>query len=181
VGGNLAKDCPTADLATPLLALQAIIRLHSVAGNQLVPLENLWDLPKKTPVDQHLITEVLVPCAPREGQLLGSFQKLTTIGSYMALATIGIVIEFDQKGQCIRAGVALGCACQTPVRLPAAERLLAGQLLSHKIIVDVSAEIAKDSPLQTDHRASREYRREVGRHLATKALEEIASRRSGPL
>lgn len=180
VGGNLVSACPTADLATPLLALQTMVRCQSGSGQHVVPLETLWRPSRKMNTGQDLITELLIPRAPRAKQLLGSFQKLTTIGSYMAVATVGIVVQLDDKGHCRKASVALGCAGQKPVRLPTAERLLVGRLLSQEIIISVSAQVAEDSPLPTDHRASDEYRRVVARHLTKKALAEIASRSDSP-
>ena len=65
IGGNLCNAAPSADMAPPLMALSAEIKLISSAGERIVPLENFFTGPYRTVVKtDELVVEIQIPALP---------------------------------------------------------------------------------------------------------------------
>ena len=79
------------------------------------------------------------------------------------------------QGRLRHVRVALGAVAPTPIRVPAAESLLEGQVLTQALVTRAGeAAAATASPID-DVRSNRRYRSEMCRELVSMALAELTS------
>lgn len=165
IGGNLADASPAADMAPPLLALEASIHTkRGEGGGREIPLDQFFIGPNKTVLaEDELITQITFS-KPKDSAK-GSYIKLGLRNS-LAISVVSIAVMLDMKGKaCQKARVALGAVAPTIIRARHVESKLEGGEIDEKVIQEC-ADIVKEeiSPI-SDIRASAEYRR-----LATSAI-----------
>jgi len=171
IGGNLANASPAADLATPLLAMDADLRLQSEKGERVVPLKDFFKGPGKTILNSgELIIEVSLPF--RRGNCV--FLKLGRRKA-MSLSVVNAAVRLDMSGStCREARIAVGAIAPTPLRCIEAETLLTGKMIDRELIGRCAVmAIAAGRPVD-DRRASAWYRKEAGTMLVAKALAKAA-------
>jgi carbon-monoxide dehydrogenase medium subunit len=176
VGGNLANASPAADTATPLLALDAVVVTAGARTRRKTPLTDFFTGPHKTNLNGSLLVEIQIPALSGGGRAGWSFQKLGRTESDIAVVNVAAGLQVDGRGSIKRARIALGAAAPTPMRAVQAENLLTGQKLTGRLIDEAADEAAREASPISDVRASAEYRREMCRVLARRALRECAER-----
>ena len=174
IGGNLASGAPSADTATPLLVLDALVVAAGAKGRRRIPLTKFFAGPHRTLLGDALIVEVVLPLPPPGKRTAYSFQKLGRTASDISLVNVAAGLGFDAKGKCQWARIALGAVAPTPLRARIAEQQLTGQVLDKALITEVSEQVARDVDPITDVRATAEYRRDMSRVLTSRALRECA-------
>lgn len=157
VGGNLFAGHPYGDFATALLALGA--RIVMVGGAQRPIEEFLRDRQRAG-----LVASVQVP-RPREPRAFG-FLKVSRVKP-KGISVLSIAAYLPRDGGRLRGvRVAFGAMGPTPLRAPAAERVLDGATLDPGVIARAAAAAVEGFDPPTDALASAWYRREVaGVHL----------------
>ncbi|MBZ5586864.1 MAG: xanthine dehydrogenase family protein subunit M [Acidobacteriia bacterium] len=173
VGGNLANASPAADLAIPLLALDATAVAAGERGRRGMPLADFFTGPGKTSLDGRLLVEVLIPLPPR-GRTGWSFQKLGRTEVDISLVSLAAGLQLDAKGRVKFARIAMGAVGPMPLRARAAEQTLAGHALDENLIGAAAAAAAREAQPISDLRASAEYRRDMCGALTARALRECA-------
>ncbi len=175
VGGNLANGSPAADLATPLLALGAAVILADANGRRQLSLPDFLAGVRTSSFAKSLLVEVLVPEPRRAGRWGWSFQKLGRTAVDISLVSVAAGVLLDPKGRVKEARIALGAVAPAPMRAAGAEKLMAGRVLDQLVIAEACEEVAREVHPISDLRASAEYRREMSRVLAGRALGECAA------
>jgi len=170
IGGNLCNASPSAETAPALLALDAQAEICGKTGTRLVELGKFFLGPGATVLgDGEMLTRLKIPLT-RNRQ--GSVYYKVSARKAMDLAFVGVAVllELDGDDRISKARIALGAVAPTPIRVPSAEKLLEGRVLSLEAARE-SAELAAQSckPI-SDLRASAEYRREMVRELCQKGL-----------
>lgn len=157
VAGNLIDGGPAADIAPPLLALKAAVKLAGPRGRRTVALDKFLTGYRKTDIKPgEIITEITFP-SPGKNHLHG-FYKLARRNA-MAITVVGASVVLKMKGgTCQEAGIALGSVTPVPIRCYEAEKILEG----NKITLDLAQKAAEAcvvvaTPID-DIRASAEYR-----------------------
>jgi carbon-monoxide dehydrogenase medium subunit len=173
IGGNLADASPAADMAPPLLALEASIHTKrgGVEGRE-IPLDKFFIGPNKTVLaEDELITQIRFS-KPKDSAR-GIFIKLGLRNS-LAISVVSIAVILDMEGQvCQKARVALGAVAPTIIRAFHVESKLEGGEINENIIQEC-AEIVKEeiSPI-SDIRASAEYRRLASSVILKRAIQQV--------
>ena len=174
IGGNLVNASPAADLAVPLLLLDARVRLASLEGDQPrereLSLGDFFRGPGVTALEAgELLTAVVVPRPPP-----GFRARMRKAGTRpaMDISIVSVGVGFCVDGGLIRdARVALGATAPTPLRCPAAEKTLEGRppdAATARAAAQSAVEAAR--PID-DVRASAWYRRHLVRvHLEREVL-----------
>ncbi len=177
LGGNLANASPAADLAPPLLALDAEVVMAGPAlrDRRTVPLSEFFLGVRKTVLQGSLLVDVLIPAPPR-GRAAWSFQKLGRLLSDISVVNVAVGIQLDRLGRCAWARIALGAVAPTPMRAWRAEEMLVGNVLDRELLRRVCEKVSEEVRPVTDIRSTAEYRREMGGVLVRHALEECAGR-----
>lgn len=172
LGGNLCNASPCADLAPPLLAYDARVRLASSAGVRDVSLEEFFVGPRLSLLEPgEVLVGVLVPAAPGAR---AAFVKKGRVQMDIALASIAVRLEFD-GARCTRARVAAGSLGPIPMRLIATERALEGRVLDEAAISAARDEAEREVRPISDVRAGAEYRRHLAGALLVRAVRQALS------
>jgi carbon-monoxide dehydrogenase medium subunit len=175
VGGNLCHAAPSADLAVPLLALGAEVKLLGPSGERRIALEDFFLGVNETALkEDELLMEIRVPIPPPE--TAASFLKVgrTVVDIAIVNAAVGMTIE--DGGTVTHVRVAVGAVSPTPMRSKVAEEQLIGAKiadLNRALLEDVSRKAAAETKPITDIRASAEYRRKICETLVRRALENV--------
>jgi CO/xanthine dehydrogenase FAD-binding subunit len=181
VGGHLANASPAADIATALLALDALVVVADSRGRRKIPLADFYTGPHRTVLGRALIVEIVIPPLPRGGYIGWSFQKLGRTEIDISVVNVAAGLQVDLRGCCRWTRIALGAVGPTPLRVRSAESRLVGQRLERDLLERVCDAVAREVRPITDFRASAEYRREMSLVLTRRALGECAVRGGCPL
>jgi len=175
LGGNLCNAAPSADMAPPLLALDAEAVIAGPGGRRRVPIASFFQGVRRTVLAPgELLVELVIPAAaPRSG---GSYLRHTPRRE-LDIAVVGVASQLTlSNGTCARARIALAAVAPTPLRAAAAEQALEGQVITPALI-DRAAALAQDAaqPI-SDQRGSAEFRRHLVRVLTRRTLQTALAR-----
>ncbi|HEU4371157.1 MAG TPA: xanthine dehydrogenase family protein subunit M [Methylomirabilota bacterium] len=178
LGGNMCNAAPSADMAPPLIALEAEAVIAGPRGPRRVPMADFFAGVRRTVLgpDELLVEFVLPPPAARGG---GSYQRHTPRRE-LDIAVVGVASQVTlADGICGKARISLAAVAPTPVRAAAAERALEGQPLTPAAI-ERAAELAVQAarPID-DQRGSADFRRHLVRVLTRRTLTRALRRASG--
>ena len=169
VGGNLCNAAPSADMAPPLMALEAEAVIVGPKGRRRVPLASFFQGVHRTVLGpDELLLELVVPKpAPHSG---GNYVRHTPRRE-LDIAVVGVASQLTlANGVCAKARIALASVAPTPVRAGEAERALEGQPLTpERIEAAATLAVSAASPI-SDQRGSAEYRRHLVRVLTRRTL-----------
>lgn len=174
VGGNMANGSPAADLATPLLALDATVTIANARGRRKMPLAKYLGCVHHGWVKGTLLVDVSFPAPPRGPRCGWSFQKFGRTALDISVVNVAAALQLDADGRVEWARIALGSVAPTPVRMAQAEALMAGRTFDRALAAEAAVLVERAVQPIGDVRASAEYRRELSRVLSRRALEECA-------
>lgn len=190
IGGNICTAAPSADTASPLLALGAQVKLKSLRKERVLPLDQFFKGPGETALENdEILTEILIPKPlPNTGSAYWKHQRrqaldLPILGVAVLLSldkstvtcsdilctaspisTILHTLEGDEV-VCKEVRIALGVAAPTPMRASKAENLLKGKRLSDELLEEVAETAAKEAQPRDTIRGEAWYRRDMIRVL----------------
>ena len=170
IGGSVALGEPAAEMPATAVALGATVEIRSVRGTRRVSAREFYVGPYLTVLEpDELVVGIDYPDWPKDHVTL--FREVTQRPGDFAL--VGLVGALTiEGGKIARAGIAWFGMGPTPIAAVQAESALVGKRLS-EIDSDVIAELAvADTAPFTDHHASTEYRRTVGRRIFARQLRE---------
>jgi CO/xanthine dehydrogenase FAD-binding subunit len=171
IGGNIANASPSADLAPPLLVLDAELTIKAGNGERNVPIGSFFKAPGKTILKPgELITEISIPL--RKGTSV--FLKLGRRKA-MTHSVVNVAVWLEMKrGTCIDARIAVGGVAPTPLRCLQAEEMLRGERIYPELIrLTAEAAMAASRPID-DRRSSAWYREKAGTVLFARAIAQAA-------
>lgn len=169
VGGNLAHAVPSADLALPLLALEASCQIQGAKGVREVPLESFFTGPRQTVLGKDLLTAVRFPSVAAGAR--GAFLKVCHNPGAIAHVNVAALLTL-QDGTVTTARIALGAVAPTPIRARQAEAYLEGNPAKGKRLQRAAALAAGAAQPISDQRASAAYRGHLCGVLVRRALEQ---------
>lgn len=171
IGGNLANASPAADLATPLLVMDAELHLTGAGGKRTVAIKDFFTGSGETVLEPNeLVTEIRIP--PIKGKTV--FLKLGRRKA-MTLSVVNVAVHLHMaKKTCTEARIALGAMAPTPLRCLKAEEMLKDKVLDEALISNCAAEAVAESNPIDDQRATAWYRRKAGTALVAQALRQAA-------
>jgi aerobic carbon-monoxide dehydrogenase medium subunit len=178
LGGNLCNAAPSADMAPPLLALDAEAVIAGPRGERRVPLTDFFTGVRRTVLaaDEVLLELVLpVPGARSGGQYLRHTPRRE-----LDIAVVGVASQLTlSDGVCAKARIALAAVAPVPLRARAAEQALEGKPITPEAI-ERAAELAVGAaePI-SDQRGSADYRRHLVHVLTRRTLRTALTRAGG--
>jgi carbon-monoxide dehydrogenase medium subunit len=171
VGGNIAHASPAADLACPLMAMDAKLKLVSAKGERLVAIEDFFVGPGETVLGaDELLTEIQIPAVKGKAVYAKVGKRKAQACS---IVITGVRLELDGK-VCKAARVALGSMAPKPLRCAKAEALLVGKAVDAALVAKAAAAAVGESSPIDDVRATAWYRQKTGTALVAKALAQAA-------
>jgi len=169
IGGNVANGDPANDCPAIVIALGAELVARGSNGERTISANRFYkDLFATALAADEILTEIRIPQPPpRSG---GAYRKLKRKTGDYAAAAVAVHVTLDAKGAVQRAGIALTNAGPTPIEALQASRFLEGKMLDQKTIAEASRLAAQAGAPSADQRGSVEYKREMARVLAARAL-----------
>lgn len=169
VGGNLCNAAPSADMAPPLLALDAQAVIGGPTGERRLPLAEFFLGVRRTVLRaDELLVEIVVPAPPPSSG--GSYLRHTPRRE-LDIAVVGVAAQVTLAGgACARARIALAAVAPTPLRATAAEQALEGHPLTAERIERAAELAAAAARPISDQRGSAEFRRHLARVLTRRTL-----------
>jgi carbon-monoxide dehydrogenase medium subunit len=164
LGGVLASAGFNAPLPVVLLALDAVLVIYSPEARQS-PLSSFLAYREKLLRDGALIAEVGLPLS--DARMV--FEKVSRTPSDAPLVCVAAKLRLD-NGVARDVRVAVGGVGPLPVRLARAEQALEGKPLTEPLIAQAAEAAAKEVNPPSDFLASSEYRREMVKVLAKRAI-----------
>jgi CO/xanthine dehydrogenase FAD-binding subunit len=174
ITGNICNAVPSADSAPAALVLGAKLKIQSVNGERIVPIEEFFTGVCKTVLQPNeLVTELQYP-NPAAGS--NSIYCKYSIRNALDLAMVGVAASVTMDGDvCTDAKIGLGAVAITPKRAYQAEDAIIGQVLNDELIKKAALLASQNDccPI-SDIRASCEYRNEMVRLLTRDALKKAS-------
>jgi carbon-monoxide dehydrogenase medium subunit len=177
IGGNLAHGDPANDHPATMLALRAQVVASGPNGERVIPIDEFFlGLFTTALQPDEILTEIRVP-APANGSG-GAYLKLERkVGDYATAAAAAQVTM--EAGRVVRAGLALTNAGPVPTRAEAAEKFLTGKSADEKTLAEAARLAAEATSPSADRRGAVDYKKEMARVLATRALKKAVQRAGG--
>lgn len=169
IGGNICKAGPSQDTLPALLVLDARVKLVSLSGKRIVPIDEFFVGPFKTVLQgAELLTEIQIPNPPPVSA--GCYKWATkTVAVDETLVGVAVLITLDSAdGVCTDIKIALGSVAPTPMRARKAEEVLRGKRIDDRLIKQ-AAQVAAG---ETRPRSRADYRRRISRLLVSEAIAE---------
>jgi aerobic carbon-monoxide dehydrogenase medium subunit len=178
LGGNVCNAAPSADMAPPLLALDAEMVIAGPRGERRVPVADFFTGVRRTVLGpDEILLEMVVPApGPRSG---GHYLRHTPRRE-LDIAVVGVASQLTlSDGVCAKARIALAAVAPVPLRARAAEQALEGNPVTPEAI-ERAAELAVGAakPI-SDQRGSADYRRHLVRVLTRRTLRTALTRAGG--
>ena len=174
IGGNLVTASPAADMAVPLLTLNALIKIESVRQKREVKLKDFFLEPGKTVLHDY---EMIVGIEFEQSDINknGYFIKLGQRKAMaIAIASLALNLEVKQN-KIIQIRIAMGSVAPTPIRLTAVEEFLKNKEIKNGLIEEAINKVSKEVNPISDIRASEEYRRYISGILFKRAFKKLTN------
>lgn len=171
IGGNLCNCSPCADMALPLLVLEAKVRLQGIKKSRIIPLNEFFIGPGESCLAPHeILAEILVDSPPQKAKTI--FLKKGRVKMDLAVVSVAVLLEMDGK-RCRKARLAAGSVAPVPLRLSNVEGLLEGATISKEIVAQAQQLASENISPITDIRSTSEYRRQIMGVYVRRALETL--------
>ena len=175
IGGNVCNGITSADTASTLVALDAVLRVRGPKGERDVPISEWYQgVGRVALAPYELLVKIIIPRDNYAGYT-GHYIKYAQRAA-MDIATLGVsclVKLTDDKKTVDDAALAFGVAGPVPMRAPSAEAAVRGLPIEEAIAVIGKAALADVNP-RTSWRASKAFRIQLIEELSPRALREAA-------
>ena len=202
MGGNICTAAPSADMAAPLLALGARLKVQNANSERTISIDQFFTGPGETVLTQgEILTGIEIPKPlPYTGSAYWKHQRRLALD--LPILGVAVLISLDKatvscsdllcttspistvlhrlEGDelvCKEIRIALGVAAPTPMRAKKAETLLRGKKISDELLEKVAEATSKEAQPRDSIRGEAWYRRDMIRvlvkRMAMKSIERV--------
>ncbi|MEG2659768.1 MAG: xanthine dehydrogenase FAD-binding subunit XdhB [Oscillospiraceae bacterium] len=181
IGGNVCNGVTSADSASTLFTMNAVLHLVGKNGERLVPIAEFYTGPGRTQrAHDEILTEILIRKADYEG--FGAHYIKYAQRNAMDIATLGCAVNVrlsaDKKTiEDIR--LAFGVAGPVPMRCAAAENAMNGKAITQELVYSIGDIAAGEVSPRTSWRASKEFRIQLVKELSRRVLRQAIGNAGG--
>jgi len=173
VGGNIAHADPSAELPAVLAALEGSVVVRGPGGTRRVAAHAFFVSYLTTALGpDELLLEVRFPAHEHQGS---AFLEVARRHGDYALVGVGAVVTMAGN-VCQRARLAFTGVGPIPVRIPDAEAVVTGKMVTDGVLAELGKLVTHMIDPTGDIHASAEYRKEVAGVLARRAIRAAAER-----
>ena len=170
IGGNVANGATSADSASTLFAMDAVICIEGPEGKREVPIADFYQGPGTVDLKRgELLTCLKIMKKDFEGYK-GHYIKFSQRKA-MDITTLGcsiLIKETDGVVEDLR--IAFGVAGPTPVRAVEAEAYARGRKLTDEILDEIGMKCLENASARDSWRASKAFREQLIRELPKRAI-----------
>ncbi len=177
VGGNLAHADPANDQPAVMLAYGATIVAQGGGGRRSIPIDDFFVSLFETSLQPgEILVEVRIPAPAASSG--GAYVKMERkVGDY---ATSAVAVQLTMNGGTIAAArVATTNVNPVPTRSKGAEAALVGQAATESVFEAAGRAAAAECDPTSDLRGTADYKRDVTRVLAKRAIRRAVARAQG--
>jgi CO/xanthine dehydrogenase FAD-binding subunit len=177
IGGSIAHADPSAEYPATLVALEGEVVVRGPRGERVVEAGDLFQSYLTTRLGpDEILSEVRLPVMSRGAGF--AFEEFSRRHGDFAIVGIAAVVMGERQG-CSRARLVAAGAGPVPIRLRGAEEVLEGEGLTEAAIEAAGRLAAELVRPDSDVHASADYRRNLTRVLAGRALRRAVARMGG--
>ena len=178
IGGNVANGDPANDWPAIVIALGAELVARGPKGERTIPANRFYKgLYETALAADEILVEIRIPHPPARGG--SAYRKLKRKTGDYAAAAVAVQLSLDAKGAVEKAGIGLTNVAPTPLEAADAAKALVGKVPDEKNIAEAARLAAAKAQPSADRRGSVEYKREMTRVLAARALKAALARAGG--
>jgi CO/xanthine dehydrogenase FAD-binding subunit len=169
IGGNICNASPSADMATPLMAVDAKVHVYNKYGAKEYPIAEFFHGRGEVRLERgELVTGFTVPPLPEGAG--SAFEKIGWTTLDIATVNVAAVVTL-KDGNIDHCSIALGACSPAPIRGVLAENILKGREPSAEAM-DEAVELVATcvEPRERWRRAPPEYRQRTSQALAMDAV-----------
>ncbi len=173
IGGNIGNASPIGDTPPCLIALDAVLSLHSRDGPRHMPIEDFFLDYRKTDLRPgEFIRSVRIP-KPKEGEAFRTY-KISKRYDQDISSVIGAYRIAVADGSVRDARIAYGGMAATPKRARASEAAITGSAWTEDALMQAARAVDEDFEPLSDHRASAAYRSMVAKNLFARLWRDVS-------
>lgn len=181
IGGNICNGAVSADSATTLLALNAVLDLESAAGKRTVALQDFYEGPGRVRLQPGEILTAIRVVKENYFGMYGHYIKYSNRKALdIAMLGVSVVCRAD-NGRFGDLRIALGVAAPTPVRCTEAEEYAKGRDITEETIKEIGRYALKSSKARDSWRASKAYREHLIETLTQRGIRKALEKGGGGL
>ena len=169
IGGNVANGDPANDEPAIMIALGAELVARGPKGERTIPANRFYKALFVTDLAaDEILAEIRIALPPpRSGSAYRKLKRKT--GDY-AVAAVAVQLTLDSKGAVERCCIGLTNVAATALEAVEASKMLVGKVPDEKAILDTAEAAAARARPSADRRGSVEYKTQMTRVLAGRAL-----------
>ena len=169
-GGNLCNGAPSADLAPPLISLEAKAVVQG-KKRRVIPLEQFFLGPGEADLKRgEFLKELVIP--PLPPRTFGTYLKFTRSAMDIAVVGVAAVAYFKAGGECTNLRICLGAVAPTPMRAIKTEKIGMGKIWNEEVIGVMARMASEESKPIDDVRGTMFLRKTLVEVLTRRALME---------
>jgi xanthine dehydrogenase FAD-binding subunit len=179
IGGNICNGAVSADSATTLFTLNAVLKLISFRGERRVRVQDFYEGPGKVRLEAGEILAAILVTKDNYENMKGHYIKFSNRKA-LDIAMLGVSVLCGVKeGRFSDVRIALGVAAPTPIRCLEAEAYAKGKEVSEETIDEIGRLALKQTKARDSWRASRAYREHLIQVLTARAINEAVKKAGG--
>ena len=175
IGGNVCNGITSADSASTLMALDAVMRVKGPRGEREVPIAQWYKGVGRVDLAPYeLLVKIVIPRENYEGYS-GHYVKYA-MRNAMDIATLGVscLVKLSEDKETVEdLSLAFGVAAPVPIRAYGAEAVVRGMGVVEAVERIGAAALEEVAP-RTSWRASKEFRIQLVKELSGRVLREAA-------
>jgi len=181
IGGNLCNGVPSADSATPLIALNATVTIEGPDRSRKMPLEDFFLGPSRVALEHHEIMTAITVSRDNYAGYYGHFYKYA-MRDAMDIATIGCSAVCKVENKVLTdLRLAYGVAAPVPIRCKDTEDKIRGRKLSTQLLKDIAEAVQDDVSPRTSWRAAQDFRLQIIATLAHRVVKQAILNAGGTI
>lgn len=172
IGGNVCNGVTSADSASTLFALAAVLELTGQNGVRSVPIREFYTGPGRTVREHDEILTAIRITKENYQDFAGCYMKYGKRNA-MEIATLGCcaMVKLDEsKKKLVELRLSYGVAAPTPIRCVQTEQAAAGADITPALYETVGRGALSEVNPRSSWRASKEFRLQLVEELAKRAL-----------
>ena len=176
IGGNICNGVTSADSATSLFAMNAVLVIKVAEGEQEIPIEEFYLGPGKVALKQ---SDILIGFKIKKQDYKGYYGHYYkyAMRNAMDIATIGCAGILKIKDGILEdLRIAYGVAGPVPMRCKSAESKAVGKKLTDTLLQEIAGNIEKEVNPRTSWRASKDFRINIIKELSKRVIQEATAK-----
>jgi carbon-monoxide dehydrogenase medium subunit len=170
-GGNLCNCSPCADIALPLLVMEARAVIKSQGTSREIPLSDFFIGPGESCLTTgEILSEFVLDKPSADARTV--FMKKTRVKMDLSIASVAALLEMNGN-TCRKARFAAGSVAPVPKRLTGVEDLLTGTPAAADLSLKAQEIAVEEIAPITDIRSTVDYRRQIIGVFVKRTVEEL--------